>query len=195
MIKPDIMLHTNTHALMVMWSHVPLLSGYVYLVFFETTVPDLLSIAMIDLSQLNIAFGLSLNSNLSIVSSKRSKCCFHTVTFPILDLPRSTLSSFLLVNLCPNSKFLYHLTPGPVSVLNQFGLALFWRRPNQKPLLLELITNGSLGPYNQYSLLRTVLPLLLNHFFCQLLKLHTCCFFNPSKYFLVYHTALCSFTG
>ena len=104
-------------------------------VFLETTtVPDLLSIAIIDSLQLNIAFGLSLNCSWSIVSSKRSKYCFQTVVFPILDLPRSTLSGFLLVRLCLALKFLYHLSPGPVSGLNLLGMVLLLAMAQAKAL-------------------------------------------------------------
>ena len=84
--------------------------------------------SIIDSSQLNIAFGLSLNCSWSIVSSKRSKCCFQTVVFPILDLSQSTLSGFLLVRLC------LALTPGPVSGLNLFGMVLLLAMAQAKAL-------------------------------------------------------------
>ena len=66
----------------------------------------------------------------------------------------------------------------------------FGEHPGKSLLLLVLIKDDWLRPYDQYNLLGSILPLPLNHFSCHYLKLHTCCFSNSSKYFLVCHTAL-----
>ena len=105
-MKPD----AETHVLTVIWSFVPLPPEQVCSVFLETTtVPDPLSIATMDLMQLNIDFELLFSPILSTMSYNRSKCCFHTITLPIFDLPQSMFSAFALVKLCLNLKFLYHL--------------------------------------------------------------------------------------
>ena len=87
-----------------------------------TIFPVLLSMAIMELLQLNIA-GLFLSQ--SIVSSNKSKCCLKTVILAIFDQPQSMLPYFLSVRFCLFWKFLNHLSPGPVSELNLFGWSLF----------------------------------------------------------------------
>ena len=107
-----------------------------------TTFPVLLSMAIIDLLQLNIddiLFKFSLSAvSLSTAFSNKSKCCLKTVVMTFLDLPQSTLLGFLLVRFSLFLKFLNHLSPGSVSELNMFWRSIFLAMTQAKAFTAEI---------------------------------------------------------